>query len=137
MIRILVVDNHDVVRDGLCEFLAAQAGIEVAARASNGHAAMLLLNDGLEVNFVLTDIHMPHMDGIELTRQIAALDKGVNVIVLTFYSHPQVKQRVLAAGAKECLSKDGDLEDLLTAIRTVHAGRLGLFTDQYEYRPEA
>ncbi len=121
MIKILVVDDHPVVRESLCRFLAGQEGIEVAASATNGQAALLLLKDGLDVSIVLTDLNMPLMDGMELTREVAAIVKGPSVIVLTFHGQLSVKQRALDAGAKDCLSKDGELDELLHSIRSVHA----------------
>ena len=121
MIRILVVDDHAVVRDTLCQFLAGQHGMEVSASAENGKAALLLLNDGLKVNIILSDLNMPEMDGMELTRAVVAIKQAPPVIVLTFHSLLAVKNSVLSAGAKACLSKDGEPDELLDTIRSVHA----------------
>ncbi|RVT98504.1 response regulator transcription factor [Mucilaginibacter limnophilus] len=121
MMKVLVVDDHQVVREGLCQLLSAQPDMEVVANAADGRAALDLLNDGLQLNLLLTDMNMPGMDGLELTRRSTKLRRGLRVIVLTLHPLLAVKPRVLAAGAKDCVSKDGSIDELLTAIRAVHA----------------
>jgi DNA-binding NarL/FixJ family response regulator len=121
MMKILVVDDHQVVREGLCKLLSGQPDMEVVANAADGQAAMDLLQSGLQLDFLLTDINMPRMDGLELTRQSTRLRKGLQVMVLTFYPLLAVKPRALDAGAKDCFSKDCGIDELLAAIRAVHA----------------
>ncbi|PJJ83496.1 response regulator [Mucilaginibacter auburnensis] len=121
MIKILVVDDHAIVRESLCRFLAGQEDMDVVASATDGLTGLVLLKDGLKVNIVLTDLNMPLMDGMELTREVVAIDQSPPVIVLTFHPLTAVKQNVLNAGAKACLSKYGELDELLSAIRSVHA----------------
>jgi DNA-binding NarL/FixJ family response regulator len=124
MINVVVVDDHKIVRDGLCKLLSDQMDIKVMASVATGDAAMILLNQGLAANMLLTDLNMPIMDGLELTRQALAFRKNLRIIVLTFQPLIAVKPYAIAAGAKACLSKDGDLDELLTAMRAVHAASL-------------
>lgn len=121
MIKIMVVDDHPIVRESLCRLFSAQDDMEVRAEAADGQAALQLLKEGLQINLLLTDLNMPLMDGLELTRQAVALQEDLRVIILTFHAQPVVKQSALAAGAKACLSKDDDLAVLLSTIRSVHA----------------
>nr|WP_294791610.1 response regulator transcription factor [uncultured Mucilaginibacter sp.] len=117
----MVVDDHAIVRESLCELLSAQGDIKVQAAATDGQAALQLLQDGLQINLLLTDLSMPLMDGLELTRRAISLNAELRVVVLTFHTQPIVKQLTLAAGAKACLSKDDGLPKLLDTIRAVHA----------------
>jgi DNA-binding NarL/FixJ family response regulator len=119
MIEIMVVDDHPIVREGLCQLLSAQDDIVVRAEAADGQAALQLIKEGLQINVLLTDLNMPLMDGLELTRQAVAFKLDLHVIILTFYAQRVVKQRALAAGAKACLCKDDNLADLLDTIRAV------------------
>ncbi|WP_345100405.1 response regulator transcription factor [Mucilaginibacter panaciglaebae] len=123
MMRIIVVDDHPVVRNGLCQLLGGQDDIEILASAADGDATLALLKSGIQANMVLTDLNMRGMDGWELTRQLTALNPALFVIILTLHPQIAVKQRALAAGAKDCLSKDGDIDELLSALRAAHASR--------------
>lgn len=121
MIKIMVVDDHAVVRENLSRLFSAQDDMVVLATAPDGQAALQLIKDGLQINLLLTDLNMPLMDGLELTRQAIALKSDLNVVVLTFQAQRVAKPSALAAGAKACLSKDDDLPVLLDTIRTVHS----------------
>lgn len=121
MMRILVVEDHPVVRDLLCKLLIQQTDVATATAAADGQEAIQLLKKGLEINILLTDYEMPVMDGLKLTRRVLALMPEMRIVVLTFCPPALAQPKVLAAGAKVCLSKDGDFEELLTAIRAVHA----------------
>lgn len=121
MLRIIIVDDHTLVRNELCRFLSGETDIVVVGAVADGEAAMTLLKNGLLVDMMLTDLNIPGMDGFELTRQAIAFQAGLKVIVLTLHPRLAFLARVLATGAKECLSKDGEPDDLLQAIRTVHA----------------
>lgn len=119
-----MVDDHAVVRNGLYQLLSGQDDIKVLASAPDGQSALDILKDGMQANMVLTDLNMPGMDGFELTRQIMALKPSLFVIILTLHPQAAVKQRALAVGAKDCLSKDGDIDGLLAALRAIHATRV-------------
>jgi len=121
MMRILVVEDHPVVRELLCKLLAQQTDVATVTGCDDGQEAVRLLRGGLEINLLLTDYQMPVMGGLDLTRQALALRPAIRVIVLSFCPEKIVRAKALAAGARECLSKEGDFEELLTAMRAVHA----------------
>ncbi|MEJ7560028.1 MAG: response regulator transcription factor [Pedobacter sp.] len=119
MLKILVVDDHTIVRNGLCQLLGEQSDLVIVGAAESGHYALELLNEGLDVDVMLTDLSMPGMDGFELTQRALSRNPGLQVIVLSMHSTLAVTQKALAAGAKACFSKDGDIDHLLTSIRAV------------------
>jgi DNA-binding NarL/FixJ family response regulator len=117
MIRILVVDDHDIVRDSLCQILSSQNDIFVVGSAENGEIALNLLDSGLNVNVLLTDLNMPLMDGLELTRKAIACNNNLHVIILSMSTGQTMLNTALQAGAKAVFSKDSDLKNLLDLIR--------------------
>jgi DNA-binding NarL/FixJ family response regulator len=120
-IRILLADDHAVVRQGTRELLEQQEDLEVVAEASDGREAVqLALNENPDV--VVMDFSMPKLNGIEATRQIKAVAPGIAVLVLTAYDSDQYIFAFLAAGAAGYLLKDVSVEQLIRAIRAVHAG---------------
>ena len=120
-IRVIVVDDHSVVRSGLEQFLATTADIELVATAANGIEALARVED-FEPDVVLMDLSMPEMDGIEATRQIAQLHPSSRVLVLTSFSDQARILDALEAGAEGYLLKHADPDDIADAIRTLHAG---------------
>jgi DNA-binding NarL/FixJ family response regulator len=121
MMKIIVVDDHAVVRNGLCGLLARQSDMEMVASADNAKSALKLMEKGTLPDIIVTDLNMPGMDGMEFTRRVAAQFPSSKVIILSFHAQANIRKRALAAGARGCLSKDGDLDELLTLIRAVHA----------------
>lgn len=121
MIRILVVDDHDVIRDSLCLMLSSQTDFFVAGSAENGEVALDLLQSGLNVDILLTDINMPVMDGLELTRKVTACNLDLYVIILSMHTTLAMSNSALEAGANAFLSKDTGIEDLFTLIRNYAA----------------
>ncbi len=121
MIRIVVVEDHETVRKGLCALLSGQVDMDVVGVASNGEEALALLRDGLSTDIILTDLNMPGVNGMELIWQGMAFNDSLRFIILTLHPLIAIKGRALAAGARDCLSKDGEIDDLLTAIRRVKA----------------
>ena len=122
MIRVLVADDHPVVRQGLCTMLELEDDIQVVGRAANGEEAVELAR--LEhPDITLLDVQMPILDGIEALRQIRAADPEARVIVLTTYRNEDYIFPSLRAGARGYLLKDSSREQLAGAIRTVAAGK--------------
>ncbi len=130
-IRILIVDDHAMVRSGLRNFLYAYEWMTLVGEAENGAGAVAFCTTH-EVDVVLMDIMMPEMDGTEATRKIAALGKGIRIIVLTsFHEQDQVEQ-ALQAGATSYLLKNVSAEGLAQAIRAAYSGRSTLAPEAAE-----
>src|SRR5882672_2943302 len=121
-IRILVADDNFLVRLGLGAVLNAQSGMTVVAEAGNGRQAVELFRQHTP-DIVLMDLRMPLMTGVEATKAIRSEDPGARIIVLTTYDGDEDIYRALQAGARAYLLKDVLREDLLAAIRAVHAGQ--------------
>jgi DNA-binding NarL/FixJ family response regulator len=121
MIRILVVDDHELVRSGLCRILEAADGMEVAGSAGSGHDAVRLCEE-LEPDVLLLDYNLPDIDGLEVTRQVTALGLRTRVLILTMYTSEDYATRLLRAGASGFIVKDSPTSELLAAVRKV-AGR--------------
>jgi DNA-binding NarL/FixJ family response regulator len=121
-IRILLADDHAVVRDGLRALLDRQTDLEVIAEASDGRECIQLAED-LGPDVVIMDVAMPKMNGIEATRRILGSRPGTAVVMLSMHQDESYVLQSLKAGAKGYLLKDSPREDVLEAIRTVAAGR--------------
>jgi DNA-binding NarL/FixJ family response regulator len=121
-IRILVADDNFLVRLGLGAVLNAQSGMTVVAEAGNGRQAVELFRQHTP-DIVLMDLRMPLMTGVEATKAIRSEYPGARIIVLTTYDGDEDIYRALQAGARAYLLKDVLREDLLAAIRAVHAGQ--------------
>lgn len=118
-IQILVVDDHQVVREGLRRMLEQEADMELVGQGASGEEALLQV-EMLAPDIVLMDIKMPGMDGIEVTRRLKEKYPSCNVIMLTFYD--EYLSHALEAGARGYLLKDTKREELVQAIRRVHRG---------------
>jgi DNA-binding NarL/FixJ family response regulator len=121
-IRVVIVDDHSVVRSGLEQFLATTADIELVATAANGIEALARVRE-FEPDVVLMDLSMPEMDGIEATRRIAQHHPSSRVLVLTSFSDQTRILDALEAGADGYLLKHADPDDIADGIRAVHAGQ--------------
>ncbi|WP_020546613.1 response regulator transcription factor [Nonomuraea coxensis] len=117
MIRVMLVDDQELLRAGFRMVLGAQPDIEVVAEAADGAAALELLAT-TEVDVVLMDVRMPHLDGVEATRRI----DGPKVLILTTFDLDEYAFAAIKAGAAGFLLKDVPPDDLVSAIRHVHAG---------------
>jgi DNA-binding NarL/FixJ family response regulator len=120
-IRVLVADDHPVVRHGLCTMLEIEDDIVVVGRAADGEEAVEQARE-MRPDIILMDVQMPHLDGIEALRRIRASDPDARVIVLTTYRDEDYIFPSLRAGARGYLLKDASREELAAAIRRVHAG---------------
>jgi len=120
-IKVLVVDDHTIVRDGICTLLALAGDIEVVGEASNGSDALKMVKE-LEPDVVLMDIAMPIMDGLEATRRICKEFPRTRVLVLTQYDDKEYVFPVIEAGAVGFISKAAASSELAAGIRAVYQG---------------
>jgi len=120
-VHILIADDYPALRTILARALQTQASLEVVGEAADGYSAVLLA-DKLRPDVVLMDINMPGLNGIEATRRIVERNPGVKVIGLSVHCFEFYARRMLEAGARGYLLKDGDLDELLEAIETVCGG---------------
>lgn len=142
-IRVLIVDDHQVVRQGLRTFLDLHPDILVAGEAGTGAAAVDLAAQ-LKPDIVLMDLVMPGLDGITATRQIKALGAGIKVIALTSFTEDDKVFPAIQAGASSYLLKDVTPNALVDAIRAVHRGEARLhpeimrkLMEQVAHQPQA
>jgi DNA-binding NarL/FixJ family response regulator len=120
-IRVLVVDDHDVMRFGLNRLLDSQEGIEVCGTAENGATAVTMADDLLP-DVILMDVSMPVLDGVSATRAILRDHPAVRVLVLTSYRLETVVRSAMAAGAAGYLLKDCPPDVLVDSVRRVFRG---------------
>ncbi len=120
-IRVLLVDDHPLVREGLAARMEGVADIEVVGQAGDAEQALLRLAD-CRPRVVLTDIGMPGRNGIELAALMLAREPGLIVVMLSMYDNIEYAQRALAAGARGYVLKDSPSAEILAAIRAVAAG---------------
>jgi len=120
-IRVLVVDDHTIVRDGICALLALVKDIEVVGEASNGSEALKMVKD-LEPDVVLMDIAMPIMGGLEATRRICKEFPRTRVLALTQHDNKEFVFPVIDAGASGFISKVAASSELASGIRSVCQG---------------
>ena len=121
-IRVMIVDDHTMVRRGLATFLKVFDDLELAGEAASGQAAIELCAQ-LQPNVVLMDMVMPDMDGAAATRLIRKQSPSIQVLALTSFKEEILVQSALQAGAIGYLLKDVSADDLAQAIRAAHAGR--------------
>jgi NarL family two-component system response regulator LiaR len=121
-IRVMIVDDHAVVRGGLRYFLLAFDDIELVAEASSGQEALRQCAE-VQPDVVLMDMVMPGMDGADATRTVREQYPNTQVIALTSFKEGDLVQRALQAGAISYLLKDVAIDELAQAIRAAHAGR--------------
>jgi len=124
-IRLMLVDDHEIVRTGLRTFLQTQEGMKVVAEARSGEEA---LERALETqpDVVIMDITMPQMDGLEATRQLKRCLPACHVLALTVHEDKQYLFEMLAAGASGYITKQSAAEDLVAAIHAVASGNVYL-----------
>lgn len=125
MIRMLIADDHAIVRDGLRRILSAAGGIEVLAEAVDGHDVLNRVRT-TEFDVILLDMSMPGRSGIDLIKQLKNEKPRMPVLVLSMHAEEQYALRAIRAGASGYLSKDTAQEVLIAAIRKVAAGGMYL-----------
>ena len=121
MIRVLIADDHKIVRDGLRRILAANPDVEVAAEASDGDQALALVRAN-EYDVALLDLSMPGLSGIDLVKRLKIERPKLRLLVLSMHGEDQYAARVLKAGASGYLNKDSAAEMLMGALRKVAGG---------------
>ena len=119
--RILIVDDHALIRRGLADLLRYEKDLAVVGEASDGEAAVAVATE-LEPDVVVMDLMMPVMDGVEATRRIKAVLPEAKILILTTFGTSVDVARAIAAGASGAIMKDASMEDQLHAIRTVASG---------------
>lgn len=131
-IRILVADDHAVVRKGLRSILESHGGWEVCGEASDGRQAVELAFRDLPA-VVVMDINMPELNGLEATKQICKALPNVQVLILSAHDSEQLVRKMLVSGARGYVLKADAGEDLIRAVETVAAGRLFFTSSLSEY----
>lgn len=119
--KILIVDDHEVVRDGLRNILTSLDNISIAGEAGNGEDAVKMYSS-LKPDLVIMDISMPGMNGIEATRVIKEKDPDARILILTMHDNQEYLNQIIRSGAKGFILKNTDKEELLDAVKTVASG---------------
>ena len=122
MIKIVLVDDHKIMREGIRAMLDLENGLEVVSEAENGREALEIALDIIP-DIIIMDINMPDMNGTEATRRIRKSCPETRIIALSMHSDRFFVTEMLQAGASGYLLKDCSGQDIVTAIRTVHAGK--------------
>ena len=121
MIRVLIADDHKIVRDGLRRILAATTDVQVAAEAASGDEALALVKKQ-DFDVAMLDMSMPGLSGLDLIKRLKIEKPKLRILVLSMHGEQQYAARVLKAGAAGYLSKDSAAELLLSAIRKIAGG---------------
>lgn len=125
LVKILIADDHQMMRAGLRALLEQQPGVKVIAEAGDGRTAVRLAQQ-LAPDVVVMDINMPDLNGVEATRQICAQGRGPKVIALTGYAPTTFAVEMLNAGASAYVLKTGAADELTKALEAVYAGKIYL-----------
>lgn len=120
-IKILIVDDHEVVRDGLKNILLSLNNVAIVGEAANGEDSISMY-DSLKPDLVIMDISMPGMNGIEATRIIKENDPNAKILILTMHDNQEYLNQIIRSGAKGFVLKNTDKEELLDAVKTVSSG---------------
>jgi DNA-binding NarL/FixJ family response regulator len=121
-IRVIVADDHTMIRSGLRALLDRAPDVEVVGEAQDGRQAVQLAQE-LSPNVVLLDIAMPNLNGIEAARQISARQERIGIIILSMHSDEGYVLKALKAGARGYLLKDSSEDDVINAVRAVSSGK--------------
>lgn len=125
-IKVLIADDHPIVRSGICSLLESQTDLEVVGEAESGREAISMARE-LMPDVVVMDIAMPDVNGLEATRQIKKHSPHINILALTVYDNEEYFFQMLSAGASGYLPKKAATEELVQAIRAVHQGAAFLY----------
>lgn len=121
VIRVLLADDHEIVRDGLKRILAATADLQVAGEAASGDQALVLARAN-DYDVAMLDLSMPGLSGIDLIKRLKAEKPALKLLVLSMHGEQQYAARALKAGASGYLTKDSAAEQLVGALRKIAAG---------------
>lgn len=127
-IRVLIVDDHAIVREGIRHVLSSDEGVEVVAEASNGEEAITLV-DRLQPDVVILDLSMPGLSGLEVVARLRKDAPGAKILVLSIHDEEEYVLESLRAGAQGYLRKDSSPAEIRSAIRRVHEGGSALSPD--------
>ena len=119
--RLVVVDDHDLAREGLKDILLDEPDIEVVGEAANGREALLVCSQ-LRPDMLLMDVRMPEMDGLSATREVKTRYPEISVLMVTMHENPDYLLEALKAGAAGYVLKDAPQEDVVEAVRQVREG---------------
>ncbi|NIP31602.1 MAG: UvrY/SirA/GacA family response regulator transcription factor [Candidatus Dadabacteria bacterium] len=122
MINVVIIDDHDLIRAGIRYMLSDVPGIKVVGEANNGEDGLKLVRE-LSPEIVLMDIRMPGVGGLEATRKILQYSPDTKVLIITVCSDDMHPTRLLQIGAAGYLTKDASVDEMIQAIRTIHAGQ--------------
>jgi two-component system, NarL family, invasion response regulator UvrY len=121
-IRVFLLDDHALVRSGMCMMLSAENDIEVVGEADTGEIALPMIRR-LKPDVVLCDLHLPGISGLEVTERIVKGDYGCKVVVVSVLEDGPIPKRLIEAGASGYVGKAGDAAELLRAVREVARGK--------------
>ena len=122
LIKVLIVDDHDIVRAGVARLLGDIKGIEVVGEADSGEKAVLLAKEQ-HPNVVLMDVKMPGIGGLEATRKMLRNDPTIKIIALTVYGEAPFPSKLLQAGAVGYITKESGIDEIVIAIKAVYSGK--------------
>lgn len=128
MIKVLLVDDHELVRTGVSRLLQDVDGIEVIAEAASGESAIESVKQN-RPDVVLMDVNMPGIGGLEATSKLLKIEPDLKVIIVTVHIEDPFPSRLLKAGAVGYLTKGSPIDEIVKAIRTVHAGKRYVASD--------
>ena len=121
-IRIVIADDHPLMRQGLRQVIEIEPNLNVVGEAGNGSEALLIIEE-LKPDVAILDVDMPHQDGFQVARELTARNNSAAVLFLTIHSEEQMFHAALDIGAKGYVLKDSAIDDIVTAINEVAAGR--------------
>ncbi len=121
-IRIVIADDHPIVRQGLCKIIEADPQLKIVAEAGDGLTALNKIAQ-LQPDVAILDVDMPHLDGFGVVREAVAQKLGARIIFLTIHSEEELFQAALDLGVKGYVLKDSAIDEIVTAIKAVAEGR--------------
>lgn len=129
MIKLIIADDHKIVRNGIRALLLQESDIQVIGEAHNGSDVLKLITDGINPDIILSDIHMPEMDGIELARALQEKNHPAKIIIMSMVSEDKFVTNAFSVGASGYLFKNVSAEELAFSIRHVAATGRYICTD--------